>query len=90
MVLRSLGAVGRGILAAVLYAVTVSSYWAFVWYNTRPEYHHMDWILIALLAYPVGPYLAGVTSEQTAIGLGIVQNSAILYLVVWLINRRRT
>jgi len=40
----------RCILA--FYTLPVVILIAWVWHNTRPQYHNMDWILVRLLTYP--------------------------------------
>jgi hypothetical protein len=75
--------------AALIYVVPTWIYLAYIWYNTRPEFHGLDWLLIGVLTLPVcammSLYFHGVVpiAAQTLIGL-FVNAIAIFFMARWI------
>ena len=80
----------RWILA--FYTLPVGLYLAFTWYNSRPEYHGMNWILVCLLTLP-GCEWQLLFSDREFVSMGIAArvglalNTSAMFLIAWLFSR---
>ncbi|HEY3741747.1 MAG TPA: hypothetical protein VGL53_17970 [Bryobacteraceae bacterium] len=88
--MKSVLASRRAFVAAMLYALAMSTYFGYVWYNSKPEYHGMNWILAGLLSFPglYGVSLVKVElSNQVTVGIALAINTVLLCLFVTVCER---
>jgi uncharacterized membrane protein len=74
----------------LLYAVPTAVLLGYTWYNTKPEYHGFDWMVVSILTLPacaiIDRYFPKVVPAQFEVLIGLVVNATIIYLLARLLS----
>ena len=81
------------LLCALIYFLPVASYVGYIWWDTKPQYHGLDWMFVGYLTLPMcamaDMWLPNRLPMPVDSLIGLVFNATVIYALVRAAGRLR-